>query len=88
MRKKDVSSLCRNKSTAHKACFYVVQKFIRLNYLLGFFLELLNGTLVDTTAFVNQMTGSSRLTRVDVSDNDDVDVNLFLAHFVVSSEFP
>lgn len=51
------------------------------HYLLGFLLELLNGTLVNTTAFVDQMTGSGRLARVDVSDNDDIDVYLFLAHF-------
>lgn len=50
-------------------------------YLLGFFLELLNGTLVDTTAFVDQMTGGGRLARVDVSDNDDIDVNLLFTHF-------
>ncbi len=49
-------------------------------YLLGFFLELLDSTLVDTTAFVDQMTSSGRFARVYVTDDDDVDVSLFLAH--------
>ena len=49
-------------------------------YFLGFLLELLDGTLVNTSAFVNQMASSGRFTGVDVTDDDDVDVNLFLAH--------
>lgn len=50
-------------------------------YLLGFFLEFFDGTLVDTTAFIDQMTRSSRLARVDMSDDDNVDVYLLLTHF-------
>jgi hypothetical protein len=42
----------------------------------GFLLELLNGTLVNTTALVDQVTGGGRLTGVDVTDNDDVKVSL------------
>jgi hypothetical protein len=53
----------------------------RLAELGGLLLELLDGTLVDTTALVDQVTGSGRLSRVDVTDNDDVDVSLFLTHF-------
>jgi len=53
----------------------------RLAELGGLLLELLDGTLVNTTALVDQVTGSSRLSRVDVSDDDDVDVSLFLTHF-------
>ena len=49
-----------------------------MHYLLGFLFELLNGTLVDTTALVDQVTGGGRLTGVDVADNDDVNVGLFL----------
>jgi hypothetical protein len=41
-------------------------------------LELLDGTLVDTTALVDQVTGGGRLAGIDVADNDDVDVNLVL----------
>jgi hypothetical protein len=45
-------------------------------------LELLDGSLVDTTALVDQVTGSGRLARVDVADDDDVKVSLLLlTHF-------
>jgi len=46
----------------------------------GFLLKLLNGTLVDTTALVDQVTGCGGLAGVDVSDDDDVDMSLFLTH--------
>jgi len=39
-------------------------------------LELLDGTLVDTTALVDQVTGGGRLAGIDVADNDDVDMGL------------
>ena len=48
-------------------------------HFLGFLLELLNGTLVDTATFVDQMAGGGGLARVDVSDNDNVNMDLFLA---------
>lgn len=51
-----------------------------LAHLLGFLLELLDGTLVDTTAFVDQVTGGRRLARIDVADDHDVNVRLFLSH--------
>ena len=51
-----------------------------LTHFLGFLLELLDRTLVDTTAFVNQMAGSGRLTRIDVSNYDNVNMSLFLTH--------
>lgn len=38
-------------------------------------LELLNGTSVNTTALVDQVTGGGGLAGVDVSDDDDVDVS-------------
>ena len=47
-------------------------------FLLTFLLELLDGTLVDTTALVDQVTSGGRLARVDVADNDHVDVSLVL----------
>lgn len=40
-------------------------------------LELLDGTRVDTTALVDQVTGGGRLAGIDVADNDDVDVGSF-----------
>jgi len=52
-----------------------------LSEFSSFLFELLNGTLVDTTALVDQVTGGGRLTRVDVSDDDEVNVGLFLSHF-------
>ena len=49
----------------------------RLGRLL---LELLDGSLVNTSALVDQVTGGGRLARVDVADDDNVDMSLFLAH--------
>jgi len=46
----------------------------------GFLLELLDSSLVDTTTFVDQMTGGSRFTGIDVSDDDDIDMSLCLSH--------
>jgi len=46
----------------------------------GFLLELLDGTLVNTSALVDQVTGGGRLSGVDVADNDDVDMALLLTH--------
>jgi len=57
-----------------------------LAHLLGFLLELLDDTLVDATAFVDEMAGGGRLARVDVTDDDDVDVELFFTHLVVVKE--
>lgn len=49
-----------------------------LAQLSSFLLELLDGTRVDTTALVDQVTGSGRLAGIDVADNDDVDVGLVI----------
>lgn len=38
-------------------------------------LELLDSTLVNTTALVDQVTSGGRLAGIDVADNDDVDVS-------------
>merc|ERR1739848_265483 len=46
----------------------------------GFLLELFNGSLIDTATFVDQMAGGRGLASVDVSNDDDVDVSLCLAH--------
>merc|ERR1719158_703063 len=48
--------------------------------LLGLLLELLDGSLVNTSTLVDQVTGGGRLAGVDVADDDNVDVNLFLSH--------
>jgi len=51
-----------------------------LAHLGSFFLELLNGTLVDTSALVDQMAGGGGLAAVDVADDDHVDVHLLFTH--------
>jgi len=51
-----------------------------LAHLLGLLLELFNDTLVDSTAFVDKMASGRGLARVDVSDDDDVDVELLFSH--------
>ena len=51
-----------------------------LAHLGGFLLELLDGTLVNTSALVDQMTSGGRLTSIDVSDDDNRNVNLLLRH--------
>jgi len=53
-----------------------------LAHISSFLLELLNGSLVNTTALVDEMASGGGLAGVDVSDDDEVDVKLFLAHFV------
>ena len=45
-----------------------------LTELGSFLLELLDSSLVDTTALVDQVTGGGRLTGVDVSNYDDVNL--------------
>mmetsp|Transcript_4318 Transcript_4318/g.4079 ORF Transcript_4318/g.4079 Transcript_4318/m.4079 type:complete len:485 (+) Transcript_4318:154-1608(+) len=51
-----------------------------LTHFLGFLLELLDGTLVDTTALVDQVTGCGGFTGIDVANDDNVDMSLFLTH--------
>ena len=46
----------------------------------GLLLELLDGSLVDTSALVDQMTSGGGLAGVDVADDDNVDVSLLLTH--------
>lgn len=54
-----------------------------LSELSSLLLELLDGTLVDTTALVDQVTSGGGLAGIDVADDDDVNVGLFLSHFLV-----
>jgi len=46
----------------------------------SFLFELFDGSLVDTTALVDQVPSCGGLARVDVSDDDDVDVRLLFTH--------
>merc|ERR1719282_1091554 len=46
----------------------------------GLLLELLNSSLVNASALVDQVTSGGGLAGVDVSDDDNVDVSLYLTH--------
>mmetsp|Transcript_6941 Transcript_6941/g.10375 ORF Transcript_6941/g.10375 Transcript_6941/m.10375 type:complete len:269 (-) Transcript_6941:40-846(-) len=52
-----------------------------LSELGGLLLELLDGTLVNTSALVDQVTSGGRLSGIDVTDNNKRDVDLFFSHF-------
>ncbi len=49
-----------------------------LAHLVGLLLELLDGTLVDTAALVDQVTGGGGLANIDVTDDNEVNVSLLL----------
>ena len=49
--------------------------------LSSFLLELLDGSLVDSSALVDQVAGRGGLAGVDMANDHDVDVDLFLSHF-------
>merc|ERR1719203_1751187 len=51
-----------------------------LPHLLGFLLELFDGSLVDTSALVDEMARGGGLTRVHMTNHNNVDVDLFLSH--------
>ena len=51
-----------------------------LTGLGGLLLELGNGTLIDTTALVDQVTSRGRLAGIDVTDNDEINLILLLGH--------
>lgn len=53
-----------------------------MTYLSSFFLKLLDGSLIDASTFVYKMAGGGGLARIDVADNHDVNMNLFLTHIV------
>jgi len=54
-----------------------------LSELGSLLLELLDGSLVNSTTLVDQVSGGGGLSRVDVSDDNDVNVNLIFTHFCV-----
>lgn len=51
-----------------------------LSELSGFLLKLLDGSLVNTTTLVDQVSSGCGLAGIDVADNDDVDMSLLLTH--------
>lgn len=68
--------------TSTYAAIYLRTKMLKSpnTHLSSFLLKLLNGSLVDSTAFVDQMAGGGGLSGVDVANNHDVNVDLFLSH--------
>ena len=62
--------------------YRLLLSFERLTNLGSFLLELLDGSFVDTTTFVDEMAGGCRFTGIDVTDDDNVDVKFFFCHFV------
>ena len=49
-------------------------------HLAGFLLELFDGSFIDPTAFVDKMASGGRFSRIYVTDDNDVDMGLFLSH--------
>lgn len=49
-------------------------------HLLCFLLEFVDGSFVDTTAFVDEVTSRCRLAGVDVTDDHNIDVDFLLRH--------
>ena len=46
----------------------------------SYLLELLNGSLIDTTALVNQVTGRGRFAGVDMTNDNNINMSFFLSH--------
>ena len=51
-----------------------------LTNIVGLLLKTLNRTLIDTTASVDQVTSGGRLAGIDVTNDDQVNMRLFLTH--------
>lgn len=58
----------------------MITRNVNETHLVGFLLELFDGSFIDSTAFVDQMASGSRFSRIYVTDDNDVDMNLFLCH--------
>lgn len=59
----------------------MITRNVTETHLVGFLLELFDGSFIDSTAFVDQMASGSRFSRIYVTDDNDVDMNLFLSHY-------
>jgi len=51
-----------------------------LTNIVGLLLKTLNGTLINTSAGVDKVSGGGGLSRIDVANNDQVNMRLFLGH--------
>lgn len=58
----------------------MITRNVTETHLVGFLLELFDGSFIDPTAFVDQMASGSRFSRIYVTDDNDVDMSLFLCH--------
>ncbi|RMX53975.1 hypothetical protein pdam_00014907 [Pocillopora damicornis] len=58
----------------------MITRNVTETHLVGFLLELFDGSFIDSTAFVDQMASGSRFSRIYVTDDNDVDMSLFLCH--------
>jgi len=54
-----------------------------LSELGGFLLELLDGSLINTTTLINQISSGNKLTNIDITNDNNVNVLLFLGHLVL-----
>ena len=66
---KNISVYCVNVFSQIK---YTLKRTVlegALSEFSGFLLELFDGTLVDTTALVDQVASGSRFTRIDMADD-------------------
>ena len=70
------------KRTANSATTYPCVLERPLVHLSCLLLELLNDTLVNTSQLVNQVTSGGGLAGVDMSNNHNVQMSLFLTHLV------
>jgi len=59
-----------------------------LTDLLCFFLELVDGSLINSSAKVDQVTGGSGFSGIDVANNNDVNMRFLLCHYVCMTYNP
>jgi len=62
--------------------YYYYYYYYYFAHLGGFLLELLDGALINTTALVDQVTGSGRFTGIDMANDNNVNVSFFFSHIV------
>lgn len=72
----------RPEDTRHRDALVIGSHPAVMTYLSGFFLKLLDGSLIDASTFVDEMSGGGGLARIDVADNHNVNMSLFLTHVV------
>ena len=67
----------------------MITRNVTETHLVGFLLELFDGSFIDSTAFVDQMASGSRFSRIYVTDDNDVDMSLFSCHCctLISGDF-